>query len=171
MPTTLGEVFSLARIVEVRFKDERSTIAIAKPNELTTRVHIQDLEQTTQGRGDEPNRILLVSIHHMIYLITVEVLHQVFSPLRYVEKVVIFHKSVGFQTLIQFQSPKNAIAARNSLQGCNIYEGCCQLDIKFSNLKELQPNQDENICYYYWENCFPILNADEADNTKPPLYC
>ncbi|GJX82864.1 hypothetical protein Tco_0332345 [Tanacetum coccineum] len=76
MPTTLGEAFSLARITEARFEDERSTIAIAKPNELTAQVHIQDLEQTTQRRADEPNRILLVMIHHMIYPIIVEVLHQ-----------------------------------------------------------------------------------------------
>ncbi|GKB15087.1 polypyrimidine tract-binding protein homolog 3 [Tanacetum coccineum] len=150
MPTTIGEAFSLARIVDARFEDEWSTIAIAKPNELTARVHVQDLEQTTQERGDEPNRIMLFTIHHMIYSITVEVLHQVFSPLGYVEKVVIFHKSAGFQALIQFQSRKNAIAARNSLKGCNIYEGCCQLDIQFSN-QELQENQKEHICYYYWK--------------------
>ncbi|GJW35635.1 hypothetical protein Tco_0058555, partial [Tanacetum coccineum] len=41
--------------------------------------------------------------------------------------------------------------------------------IHFSNLEELQENQKEHICYYYWENCFSILNAEEADNTKPPL--
>ncbi|GJT18886.1 hypothetical protein Tco_0877592 [Tanacetum coccineum] len=129
MPTTLGEAFSLAHIAEARFEDKRSTIAIAKPNELTARVHVQDLEQATQGRGDEPNRILLVVIHHMIYPITVEVLHQ----------------------------------------GCNIYEDCCQLEIQFLNLEELQENQEEHVYYYYWENCFSILNAEEADNTKPPL--
>ncbi|GKA77584.1 polypyrimidine tract-binding protein homolog 3 [Tanacetum coccineum] len=105
----------------------------------------------------------------MLYPITVEVLHQVFYPNGYFEKVVIFQKSAHVQALIQFQSRYNAIAARNSLQGLNIYEGCCQLDIQFLNLEELQPNQDENICYYYWENCFSILNADKADNTKPPL--
>ncbi|GJW85716.1 ribonuclease H-like domain-containing protein [Tanacetum coccineum] len=170
MPTPLGKAFSLARIAEARFEDERSTITIAKPNKLTARVHVQDLEQTTQGRGDEPNRILLVTIHYMIYPITVEVLHQVFSPLGYVEKVIIFQKSAGFQALIQFQSRKNAIAARNLLQSCNIYEGCCQLDIPFSNLEELQENQEEHICYYYWEDCLSFLNAEEADNTKPPLY-
>ncbi|GJU04486.1 polypyrimidine tract-binding protein homolog 3 [Tanacetum coccineum] len=126
-PTTLGEAFSLASILEARFEDEQSTIAIAKPNKLTARVHLQDLEQTTQERGGEPNHILLVMIHHMIYPITMEVLHQVFSPLG------------------------------------------VQLDIQFSNLEELQENQEEHICYYYWENCFSILNAEEADNTKPPL--
>ncbi|GJZ37399.1 polypyrimidine tract-binding protein homolog 3 [Tanacetum coccineum] len=136
-PTTLGEAFSFARIVEVRFEDERSTIAIAKPNELTTHVHVQDLEQTTRARGDEPNRILLKSAH--------------------------------VQALIQFRSRQNAVVARNSLQGCNIYEGCCQLYIQFSNLEELQENQEEHICYYYQENCFSILNIKEAGNTKSPL--
>nr|GEZ87209.1 polypyrimidine tract-binding protein homolog 3 isoform X1 [Tanacetum cinerariifolium] len=76
-PTTLGEAFSSARIANARFEDERSTIAISKPNELTA--HVQDLEQTTRGRGDEPNRILLVTIHDLIYPITVEVLNQIFT--------------------------------------------------------------------------------------------
>ncbi|GJX75678.1 hypothetical protein Tco_0322489 [Tanacetum coccineum] len=43
------------------------------------------------------------------------------------------------------------------------------MDIQFSNLEELQENQEEHICYYYWENCFSILNAKEAGNTKSPL--
>ncbi|GJV34116.1 hypothetical protein Tco_1394516 [Tanacetum coccineum] len=47
-PTTLGEAFFKARITEARFKDERSTIAIAKANNLNTGVHVQDLD-------DEPN--------------------------------------------------------------------------------------------------------------------
>nr|GEX87363.1 retrotransposon protein, putative, Ty3-gypsy subclass [Tanacetum cinerariifolium] len=90
------------RIAESRYEDERPTIAIAKPNNITARVQVQDLEQTTQGRGDKPNHILLVTIHHMLYPITVEVLHQVFSPHGYVEKVVIFQKSARVQALIQF---------------------------------------------------------------------
>nr|GEY30847.1 polypyrimidine tract-binding protein homolog 3 [Tanacetum cinerariifolium] len=168
-PTTFGEAFSIARIAEACFEDERSTISIVNPNELTANIHDQDLEQTTRGRGDEPYRIMLVTNHYMIYPITVEVLNQIFSPHGYVEKVVIFQKSAHVQALIQFQSRQNAIVARNSLQGCNIYEGCCQLDIQFSNLEELQENQEKQICYDYWENCFSILNAEEAGNTKSPL--
>ncbi|KVI07250.1 Nucleotide-binding, alpha-beta plait [Cynara cardunculus var. scolymus] len=101
-------------------------VQFSSHQELTT------MEQNTQGRGDEPNRILLVTIHHMLYPITVEVLHQVFSPHGYVEKVVTFQKSAGFQALIQFQSRQSAVSARNALQGRNIYDGCCQLDIQFS---------------------------------------
>ncbi|KAK8548951.1 hypothetical protein V6N12_061852 [Hibiscus sabdariffa] len=107
-------------------------VQFSSHQELTT------MDQNAQGRGDEPNRILLVTIHHMLYPITVEVLHQVFSPHGFVEKIVTFQKSAGFQALIQYQGHQNAISARTSLQGRNIYDGCCQLDIQFSNLDELQ---------------------------------
>ncbi|XP_073106985.1 polypyrimidine tract-binding protein homolog 3-like isoform X4 [Elaeis guineensis] len=113
-------------------------IQFSSHQELTT------ADQNSQGRrGDQdsqPNRILLVTIHHMLYPITVEVLHQVFSPHGFVEKIVTFQKSAGFQALIQYQSRQSALQARTALQGRNIYDGCCQLDIQFSNLNELQVN-------------------------------
>ncbi|XP_048331512.1 polypyrimidine tract-binding protein homolog 3 isoform X2 [Ziziphus jujuba] len=109
-------------------------VQFSSHQELTT------MDQNAQGRGDEPNRILLVTIHHMLYPITVEVLHQVFFPHGFVEKIVTFQKSAGFQALIQYQSRQSAVAARTTLQGRNIYDGCCQLDIQFSNLDELQVN-------------------------------
>ncbi|XP_027363558.1 polypyrimidine tract-binding protein homolog 3-like isoform X2 [Abrus precatorius] len=108
-------------------------VQFSSHQELTT------MDQS-QGRGDEPNRILLVTIHHMLYPITVDVLYQVFSPHGSVEKIVTFQKSAGFQALIQYQSHQSAVIARSTLQGRNIYDGCCQLDIQFSNLDELQVN-------------------------------
>ncbi|KAM0843776.1 hypothetical protein ACQ4PT_057480 [Festuca glaucescens] len=102
--------------------------------ELTT-------DQSSHGRNpdqDEPNRILLVTVHHMLYPMTVEVLHQVFSPYGFVEKIVTFQKSAGFQALIQFESRQSGIQAAGALHGRNIYDGCCQLDIQYSNLTELQ---------------------------------
>ncbi|KAM0947405.1 putative RNA recognition motif domain, nucleotide-binding alpha-beta plait domain superfamily [Dioscorea sansibarensis] len=111
--------------------------------ELTT------VDQNSQGRKNgeqdsQPNRILLVTIHHMLYPITVEVLHQVFSPHGFVEKIVTFHKSAGFQALVQYQSCQSAVQAQSSLQGRNIYDGCCQLDIQYSNLNELQVNYNND---------------------------
>jgi polypyrimidine tract-binding protein 2 len=80
----------------------------------------------------QPNRILLITIHNPLYPITVDVLHQVFSPHGFVEKIVTFQKSAGLQALLQFQSQQSAMQARNTLQGRNIYDGCCTLDIQFS---------------------------------------
>ncbi|KAF1860866.1 hypothetical protein Lal_00000280 [Lupinus albus] len=97
-----------------------------------------------QGRADEPNRILLVTIHHVLYPMTVDVLHRVFSPHGSVEKIVTFQKSAGCQALIQYQSRQSAVTAKNALQGRNVYDGCCQLDIQFSNLDELQVNYNND---------------------------
>ncbi|KAK9271720.1 hypothetical protein L1049_002083 [Liquidambar formosana] len=112
--------------------------------QFSSHQELNTVDQNAQGRkGDQdaqPNRILLVTVHHMLYPMTVEVLHQVFSPHGFVEKIVTFQKSAGFQALIQFQSRQSAVSAINALQGRNIYDGCCQLDIQFSNLTELQVN-------------------------------
>ncbi|GKD93945.1 hypothetical protein Tco_1373782 [Tanacetum coccineum] len=53
-PKTLGEAFSLARITEAHFKDERSITDIAKTNNLNTGVQVQDLEETIRHK---PNKI------------------------------------------------------------------------------------------------------------------
>ncbi|XP_024969406.1 polypyrimidine tract-binding protein homolog 3 [Cynara cardunculus var. scolymus] len=136
-------------------------VQFSSHQELTT------MEQNTQGRGDEPNRILLVTIHHMLYPITVEVLHQVFSPHGYVEKVVTFQKSAGFQALIQFQSRQSAVSARNALQGRNIYDGCCQLDIQFSNLEELQVNYNNERSRDFTN---PSLPSEQKGRPSQPGY-
>ncbi|GLT32114.1 hypothetical protein SLA2020_068030 [Shorea laevis] len=107
-------------------------VQFSSHQELTT------MDQNSQARGDEPNRILLVTVHHMLYPMTVEVLYQVFSPHGIVEKIVTFQKSAGFQALIQYQLRQSAVSGRTALQGRNIYDGCCQLDIQYSNLDELQ---------------------------------
>ncbi|KAF9682764.1 hypothetical protein SADUNF_Sadunf05G0142400 [Salix dunnii] len=137
-------------------------VQFSSHQELTT------MDQNTQGRGDEPNRILLVTIHHMQYPITVDVLHQVFSPHGFVEKIVTFQKSAGFQALIQYQSRQSAVEARTSLQGRNIYDGCCQLDIQFSNLDELQVNYNNDTSRDFTNPNLP--SEQKARSSQQPSY-
>ncbi|KAH0976851.1 hypothetical protein GBA52_026570 [Prunus armeniaca] len=136
-------------------------VQFSSHQELTT------MYQNAQGRGDEPNRILLVTIHHMLYPITVEVLHQVFFPHGFVEKIVTFQKSAGFQALIQYQSRQSAVAARTALQGRNIYDGCCQLDIQFSNLDELQVNYNNERSRDFTN---PNLPSEQKGRSPQPGY-
>ncbi|GMY29480.1 polypyrimidine tract-binding protein homolog 3 [Fagus crenata] len=136
-------------------------VQFSSHQELTT------MDQSTQGRGDEPNRILLVTIHHMLYPITVDVLHQVFSPHGFVEKIVTFQKSAGFQALIQCQSQQSAVVARTALQGRNIYDGCCQLDIQFSNLDELQVNYNNERSRDFTN---PNLPTEQKGRSSQPGY-
>ncbi|CAA7024409.1 unnamed protein product [Microthlaspi erraticum] len=136
-------------------------IQFSSHQELTT------IEQNIHGREDEPNRILLVTIHHMLYPITVDVLHQVFSPYGFVEKLVTFQKSAGFQALIQYQIQQCAASARTALQGRNIYDGCCQLDIQFSNLDELQVNYNNDRSRDYTN---PNLPSEQKGRSSHPGY-
>ncbi|XP_056849119.1 polypyrimidine tract-binding protein homolog 3 isoform X1 [Raphanus sativus] len=136
-------------------------IQFSSHQELTT------AEQNIHGREDEPNRILLVTVHHMLYPITVDVLHQVFSPYGFVEKIVTFQKSAGFQALIQYQAQQCAASARTSLQGRNIYDGCCQLDIQFSNLEELQVNYNNDRSRDYTN---PNLPSEQKGRLPHPGY-
>nr|DAD22503.1 TPA_asm: hypothetical protein HUJ06_023966 [Nelumbo nucifera] len=140
-------------------------IQFSSHQELTT------MDQNAQGRktdqDTQPNRILLVTIHHMLYPITVEVLHQVFSPHGFVEKIVTFQKSAGFQALVQYQSRQNAVSARSALQGRNIYDGCCQLDIQFSNLSELQVNYNNERSRDFTN---PSLPSEQKGRSSQPGY-
>ncbi|XP_072964421.1 polypyrimidine tract-binding protein homolog 3 [Typha angustifolia] len=140
-------------------------IQFSSHQELTT------ADQNSQGRksdqDSEPNRILLVTIHHMLYPITVEVLHQVFSPHGFVEKIVTFQKSAGFQALVQYQSRQSAVQARSSLQGRNIYDGCCQLDIQYSNLSELQVNYNNDRSRDFTN---PSLPTEQRGRSSQPGY-
>ncbi|XP_057490397.1 polypyrimidine tract-binding protein homolog 3-like isoform X1 [Actinidia eriantha] len=136
-------------------------VQFSSHQELTT------MEQNSQGRGNEPNRILLVTIHHMLYPITVEVLQQVFSSHGLVEKIVTFQKSAGFQALIQYQLHQSAVSARDSLQGRNIYDGCCQLDIQFSNLDELQVNCNNDRSRDFTN---PSLPSEQKGRSSQPGY-
>nr|CAD1817973.1 unnamed protein product [Ananas comosus var. bracteatus] len=130
--------------------------------ELTT------VDQNSQGRksdqDSQPNRILLVTIHHMLYPITVEVLHQVFSPHGLWRRSSLFR---SFQALIQYQSRQSAIQARSALQGRNIYDGCCQLDIQFSNLNELQVNYNNDRSRDFTN---PSLPTEQRGRPSQPGY-
>ncbi|GKD94941.1 hypothetical protein Tco_1374778 [Tanacetum coccineum] len=53
-PTSFEEAYSLARITEARFEDERSTTVIAKTNDLNIKLLVQDLEATIRHK---PNKI------------------------------------------------------------------------------------------------------------------
>ncbi|VAH07783.1 unnamed protein product [Triticum turgidum subsp. durum] len=80
--------------------------------ELTTD---QSSHSRNSDQESEPNRILLATVHHVLYPITVEILHQVFKAYGYVEKIVKFQKSAGFQALIQYQSRHEAVEALAAL--------------------------------------------------------
>lgn len=84
-----------------------------------------------------PNSILRIIIENMMYPITIDVLHQIFSKYGEVWKIVTFMKNGQFHALLQFPNEIIASAAKKELDGQNIYNGCCTLRIDYSKLGNL----------------------------------
>ncbi|XP_072049099.1 polypyrimidine tract-binding protein 2-like isoform X10 [Amphiura filiformis] len=99
--------------------------------------------------GGGPNRVLWVTVENMLYPVTLNDLHQVFSRCGTVLKIVTFNKSNQFQALIQYQTEDQARKAIEELNSQNIYNACCTLRITYSKLNNLNVrfNNDKSRDY------------------------
>ncbi|XP_023326580.1 polypyrimidine tract-binding protein 1 [Eurytemora carolleeae] len=95
------------------------------------------------------NTVLRVIVEHMVYPVTLDVIHQIFSRVGKVMKIVTFTKNNTFQALIQYPDVITAQAAKLSLDGQNIYNACCTLRIEYSKLSNLNVkfNNDKSRDY------------------------
>jgi hypothetical protein len=89
------------------------------------------------------NRTLLVTIRQVHYPITEDILHQIFSPYGLLEKTETTHTIFEVQALVRFKFFSDAITAIRRLQGRNIYDDCCNLEIhiKEEEINELMGDQ------------------------------
>ncbi|RMX41638.1 hypothetical protein pdam_00008905 [Pocillopora damicornis] len=100
------------------------------------------LNGESNGASSEASNILLLTIINPLHPITVKVLHKICSPHGKVLRIVIFHKN-GLQAL----AAQRALA---TLNGQDIYAGCCTLKIDYSKkAKKLNvfKNDDETWDY------------------------
>uniref|UniRef100_S4RMP2 Polypyrimidine tract binding protein 1a n=1 Tax=Petromyzon marinus TaxID=7757 RepID=S4RMP2_PETMA len=111
-----------------------------------------DSEETNSAAPQSP--ILHIIVENLLYPITLEVLHHVFSKYGTVLKIIIFNKNSQYQALMQFADASNAHQAKTMLDGQNIYNGCCTLRVGFSRLTNL------NVKYN---------NEKSRDLTRPDL--
>ncbi|XP_052776194.1 polypyrimidine tract-binding protein 1-like isoform X9 [Mya arenaria] len=101
---------------------------------------LQAAQQAVMGNGDGEavkKTVLRVIVENLVYPVTIEVLSQIFSKFGKVLKMIIFTKNNTFQALVQFGDSVSANAAKLSLDGQNIYNGCCTLRIDYSKLNQL----------------------------------
>ncbi|KAE9466572.1 hypothetical protein C3L33_01511, partial [Rhododendron williamsianum] len=97
------------------------------------------------GKIKEPeSNVLLASIENMQYVVTVDVLHTVFSAFGTVQKIAIFEKNGGTQALIQYpggteiQHITTAAVAKDAIEGHCIYDGgYCKLHLSYSRHTDL----------------------------------
>lgn len=96
------------------------------------------LVSTPQQNGTGgANTVLRVIVESLLYPVSLEILHQIFQRFGKVLKIVTFTKNNSFQALIQYPDAQTAQHAKQTLDGQNIYNGCCTLRIDNSKLTAL----------------------------------
>lgn len=75
-------------------------------------------------------KILLATVHNPLYPITMEIVVTIMKQYKPV-RIVIFH-ATGVQFLVEFKTPEDARAAKDALDGREIYSGCCLLKVVYS---------------------------------------
>ncbi|XP_067132985.1 heterogeneous nuclear ribonucleoprotein L-like isoform X1 [Centruroides vittatus] len=104
-----------------------------------------------RNRGSEEekvNHILLMTIQNPAYPITVDVIQTICSPSGKVQRIVIFKKN-GVQAMVEFDSIESAKRAKESLNGADIYSGCCTLKIEYAKPTRLNVHKNDNESWDY----------------------
>ncbi|NWU04310.1 HNRPL protein, partial [Urocynchramus pylzowi] len=78
------------------------------------------------------NNVLLFTILNPIFSITTDVLYTICNPCGPVQRIVIFRKN-GVQAMVEYPDPA-AQRAKASLNGADIYSGCCTLKIEYAKV-------------------------------------
>lgn len=97
----------------------------------------------------QPNSVLRVIIENMLYPVTLDVLHGIFSRFGKVLRIITFNKNNTFQALVQLSEATAAANAKAALENQSVYTGCCTLRIDFSKLATLNVkyNNDKSRDY------------------------
>uniref|UniRef100_A0A8C3UTX9 PTBP1-like RNA recognition motif 2 domain-containing protein n=1 Tax=Catharus ustulatus TaxID=91951 RepID=A0A8C3UTX9_CATUS len=87
------------------------------------------------------NNVLLFTILNPIYSITTDVLYTICNPCGPVQRIVIFRKN-GVQAM-------SAQRAKASLNGADIYSGCCTLKIEYAKPSRLNVFKNDQDTWDY----------------------
>lgn len=135
-------------------------------NNMSIQAALQAADQMLEGmEGGGSHTVLRVVIDNMMYPITVDILKQIFSKYGQVMKIVTFNKNNNFQALIQYSDAIAAQSGKASLNGQNIYNGCCTLRIDISKLQELNVKFNNDKTWDYTNPNLPSGDQPPIDNS------
>ncbi|XP_047247247.1 heterogeneous nuclear ribonucleoprotein L-like isoform X1 [Girardinichthys multiradiatus] len=105
------------------------------------------------------NNVLLFTIMNPIYPITTDVLFTICNNCGPVQRIVIFRKN-GVQAMVEFDSVQSAQRAKASLNGADIYSGCCTLKIEYAKPTRLNVFKNDQDT---WDYTNPNLGGPDGD--------
>ncbi|XP_058786811.1 polypyrimidine tract-binding protein homolog 2-like isoform X1 [Vicia villosa] len=117
--------------------------------------------------ADVAGNVLLVTIEgEDARLVSIDVLHLVFSAFGFVHKITTFEKTAGFQALIQFSDAETATSAKDALDGRSIPRyllseqvGPCTLKITYSGHTDLTVKFQSHRSRDYTNPYLPVAQS------------
>ncbi|XP_029285019.1 polypyrimidine tract-binding protein 1b isoform X3 [Cottoperca gobio] len=141
--------------VYIQFSNHKELKTDNSPNQERAQAALRALTTShVDAALPAPSTVLRVVVENLIYPVTLDALCQIFSKFGTVLRIIVFTKNSQFQALLQYVDGASAQSAKLSLDGQNIYNGCCTLRISFSKLTTL------NVKYN---------NEKSRDFTRPDL--
>ncbi|XP_022995386.1 polypyrimidine tract-binding protein homolog 2-like isoform X1 [Cucurbita maxima] len=127
--------------------------------------------------ADVPGNVLLVTIEGTdARLVSIDVLHLVFSAFGFVHKITTFEKTAGFQALVQFSDAETASSAKNALDGRSIpryllpdHVGPCSLRITYSAHTDLTVKFQSHRSRDYTNPYLPVAPSAIDGSGQSPL--
>ncbi|XP_076956886.1 polypyrimidine tract-binding protein homolog 2-like isoform X1 [Bidens hawaiensis] len=116
--------------------------------------------------ADVAGNVLLVTIEGTdARLVSIDVLHLVFSAFGFVHKITTFEKTAGFQALVQFTDSETATSAKDALDGRSIPRylipelGPCSLKITYSAHTDLSVKFQSHRSRDYTNPMLPVASS------------
>uniref|UniRef100_A0A3Q3XA03 RRM domain-containing protein n=1 Tax=Mola mola TaxID=94237 RepID=A0A3Q3XA03_MOLML len=163
-PTIRNQPIFIQYSTHRELKTDNQTNQRAALQTMSTAVHAGGMATGGEGRGlglgQSP--VLRIIVENLFYPVTLEVLQQIFSKFGSVLKIITFTRNNQFQALLQFSDTVHAQHAKASLDGQNIYNGCCTLRIDFSKLSALNVKYNNDKSRDFTRADLPTGELDPA---------
>lgn len=111
-----------------------------------------------------PNNVLLFTIINPSYPITTDILHTICKSKGSVVRIVVFRKN-GVQAMIEFETVESAKRVKESLDGADIYAGCCTLKIDYAKPTKLNVYKNDSETFDYTQNFDD--ERHQSDGSRP----
>ena len=93
-------------------------------------------KENTSDQIPLTSRVLCFTIMNSLYPITTDIISQICRPCGTVLRICIIRRR-GVQALVEFDSMLSAMRAKASLNGADIYQGCCTVKINYAKNAQL----------------------------------
>ena len=168
----LDSITSAMKVIEyskehfIGIRDKQIILNYSKSQHINREAELNHAPSTQDEHHGE--HTLLITVYNPLYPITVEVLQAILCPHGQLQRVVIFHKN-GIQALAEFSNPSEAVAAKEALDGKDIYDECCSLRVVYSVAERLNVRFNDMKTRDFTNDSLPTSDPNKDDKVSAPL--